>query len=53
VKELNDAHQKKLGRPADPLVGPAYACVQILAAAVTRAGGPTGRRSVMPSRPPA
>jgi branched-chain amino acid transport system substrate-binding protein len=39
VKELNDAHQKKLGRPADPLVGPAYACVQILAAAVTRAGG--------------
>ncbi len=38
VKELNDAHQKKFGRPADPLVGPAYACVQILAAAVTRAG---------------
>jgi branched-chain amino acid transport system substrate-binding protein len=39
VKELNDAHQKKFNRPADPLVGPAYACVQILAAAVTRAGG--------------
>ena len=38
VKELNDAHQKKFGRPADPLVGPAYACVEILAAAVTRAG---------------
>src|SRR5467141_3072551 len=40
VKELNDAHEKKYGRPADPLVGPAYACVEILAAAVTRAGFP-------------
>lgn len=40
VKELNDAHQKKFGRPADPLVGPAYAGVEILAAAVTRAGFP-------------
>jgi branched-chain amino acid transport system substrate-binding protein len=38
VKELNEAHQKKLGRPADPITGPAYACVQILAAAVSRAG---------------
>ena len=38
VKELNDAHAKKLGRPADPIVGPAYACVQILAAAITKAG---------------
>jgi len=38
VKELNEAHLKKLGRPADPIAGPAYACVQILAAAVTRAG---------------
>jgi branched-chain amino acid transport system substrate-binding protein len=38
VKELNDAHEKKYGRPADPIAGPAYACVQILAAAVTRAG---------------
>ncbi|HSB72140.1 MAG TPA: ABC transporter substrate-binding protein, partial [Candidatus Methylomirabilis sp.] len=38
VKELNEAHLKRFGRPADPLVGPAYACVQILAAAVTRAG---------------
>jgi branched-chain amino acid transport system substrate-binding protein len=38
VKELNEAHAKKFGRPADPLVGPAYACVQILAAAITRAG---------------
>jgi len=40
VKELNEAHNKKFNRPADPLVGPAYACVQILAAAVTRAGIP-------------
>ncbi len=38
VKELNDAHMQKIGRPADPIAGPAYACVQILAAAVTRAG---------------
>jgi branched-chain amino acid transport system substrate-binding protein len=38
VKELNDAHTQKIGRPADPIAGPAYACVQIAAAAVTRAG---------------
>jgi branched-chain amino acid transport system substrate-binding protein len=38
VKELNEEHQKKYGRPADPIVGPAYACVQILANALTRAG---------------
>ena len=38
VKELNEAHQAKIGRPADPITGPAYACVQILAAAVARAG---------------
>lgn len=38
VKELNDAHTKKIGRPADPIAGPAYACVQILAAAAARAG---------------
>ncbi len=38
VAELNEAHQKKFGRPADPVVGPAYACIQILAAAITRAG---------------
>ena len=37
VTELNEAHQKLLNRPADPLVGPSYACVQILADAVTRA----------------
>ena len=38
VKELNEAHAKRFAHPALPLVGPAYACVQILAAAVTRAG---------------
>jgi branched-chain amino acid transport system substrate-binding protein len=38
VAELNDAYQKLLKRPADPLVGPSYACVQILADALTRAG---------------
>jgi branched-chain amino acid transport system substrate-binding protein len=38
VKELNEAHEKKIGRPADPITGPAYACVQILAAALGRAG---------------
>ena len=38
VPELNEAHQKKFGRPADPIVGPAYTCVQILANALTRAG---------------
>lgn len=38
VKELNDAHVKKVGRPADPMTGPSYACVQILAAALERAG---------------
>src|SRR5262245_32375418 len=38
VKELNDAHTQKIGRPADPIAGPAYACVQILGAAIARAG---------------
>ena len=38
VKELNDAHEKKFGRPSDPIVGPAYACVQIVAAAIAKAG---------------
>jgi branched-chain amino acid transport system substrate-binding protein len=40
VNELNEAHQKKIGRPADPITGPAYACVQILAGALGRAGSP-------------
>ena len=38
VKELNEAHVKRAGRPADPIAGPAYASVQILAAALARAG---------------
>lgn len=38
VKELNAAHQARYGRPADPIAGPAYACVQIVASALTRAG---------------
>lgn len=38
VKELNEAHTKRLNRPADPMVGPSYACIQILAAAITRVG---------------
>jgi branched-chain amino acid transport system substrate-binding protein len=38
VRELNEAYQKRFGRPTEPNAGPAYACVQILAAAITRAG---------------
>jgi len=38
VAELNDSHQKRVNRPADVLTGPAYACIQILADAVQRAG---------------
>src|SRR5262250_1013649 len=40
VNELNESHQKKFGRPADPITGPGYACVQILAAALAKAGAP-------------
>src|SRR5262245_16128260 len=38
VAELNEAHMKKIGRPTDPIAGSAYACVQILAAAIEKAG---------------
>jgi branched-chain amino acid transport system substrate-binding protein len=38
VAEINAKHQTDFGRPADILVGPAYACVQILAAAIEKAG---------------
>jgi len=38
VAELNAEHQKRFQRPADPITGPAYACVQILAAALSKAG---------------
>ena len=40
VTELNQAHEKRVGRPADPITGPSYACVQILAAALAKAGAP-------------
>jgi branched-chain amino acid transport system substrate-binding protein len=40
VAELNEAHAKRLQRPADPITGPAYACVQILADALAKAGSP-------------
>jgi len=38
VAELNAAYQAQFGRPADLLTGPAYACVQIFADAIARAG---------------
>jgi branched-chain amino acid transport system substrate-binding protein len=38
VQELNAKHQQRFGRPPDVLVGPAYACVQIVANAMERAG---------------
>ena len=49
VQELNAKHQQRFGRPADVLVGPAYACVQIVAAAIEKAGkaDPTAIRDAM------
>ena len=38
VDQINARFQKDFGRPADLLVGPSYACVQILAAAIEKAG---------------
>lgn len=38
VEEINAKHQADFNRPADILVGPAYACVQVLADAINRAG---------------
>jgi len=38
VDKLNAAYQAEFKRPADLLTGPAYACVQILAAAIEKAG---------------
>ena len=38
VAELNAKHEQRFGRPADVIVGPAYACVQIVADAIERAG---------------
>ncbi|TET29705.1 MAG: hypothetical protein E3J69_12970 [Anaerolineales bacterium] len=38
VDELNAVYEADFGRPADLLTGPAYACVQIVAAAIESAG---------------
>jgi branched-chain amino acid transport system substrate-binding protein len=38
VAALNAEHEQRFHRPADVIVGPAYACVQIVANAVSRAG---------------
>ncbi len=38
VDQLNAEHQALMGRPADPIVGPAYALIQILADSIQRAG---------------
>jgi branched-chain amino acid transport system substrate-binding protein len=38
VEELNAAYEAEFGRPADLLTGPAYSCVQIIAAAIEKAG---------------
>lgn len=38
VDKLNAVHQAKFGRPADVLTGPAYASIQVLAAAIEKAG---------------
>ena len=48
---LNAEHQAQYGRPADVVVGPAYACVQIVANAIQRAGklDPSAIRDAMAS----
>jgi branched-chain amino acid transport system substrate-binding protein len=38
VTALNAEHEQRFHRPADVIVGPAYACVQIVANAIGRAG---------------
>lgn len=38
VEELNADHADMEGRPSDPMVGPSYAAIQILADAIERAG---------------
>jgi branched-chain amino acid transport system substrate-binding protein len=38
VEELNAAHIELMGRPSDPIVGPSYALIQILANAIEEAG---------------
>lgn len=38
VDALNETHMEEMERPADPIVGPAFATVQIVADAIERAG---------------
>jgi branched-chain amino acid transport system substrate-binding protein len=38
VEHLNEVHIEMMERPADPIVGPSYALIQILAAAIEEAG---------------
>lgn len=38
VEELNEAHMELVDRPADPMVGPSFATIQILAHAIEEAG---------------
>jgi branched-chain amino acid transport system substrate-binding protein len=38
INELNKKHEEKYRRPADPMTGPAYAAIQIIADAIERAG---------------
>lgn len=38
VEELNEKHIEMMERPADPIVGPSYALIQILASAIETAG---------------
>lgn len=38
VEELNAKHVKMMERPSDPIVGPAYASVQVLANGIEKAG---------------
>jgi branched-chain amino acid transport system substrate-binding protein len=38
VDMLNEAHVELMERPADPMVGPSYSLIQILAAAIEEAG---------------
>jgi branched-chain amino acid transport system substrate-binding protein len=38
IAEINAKHEAEFGRPADILVGPAYACVQSFADSIERAG---------------
>ena len=49
VEAINAKHEQRLHRPADVVVGSAYACIQIVANAIERAGrlDPTAIRDAM------